>query len=134
MEKDELLFSDEIWIDIIGFQTLYKISNYGRVKSLRNGKETILKLDENNCGYYRVTLFKDKKRHRFLVHRLVAEHFIPNPNNLPLVNHKDETTYNNHVSNLEWVDYSENQLYGSVRQRKSKSRLIFEKNNPFKLY
>lgn len=131
---DEILYTNEKWIDIEGFQGLYRISDYGRVKSLRSGKETLFKLDENNCGYYRVTLYKDKKRYRFLVHRLVAEHFIPNPNSLPIVNHKDETTYNNCVSNLEWVSDSENQLYGTIRERKSRSRLRFEKNNPFKIY
>lgn len=134
MDKVDLLFVDEIWTNINGFQGIYKISNYGRVKSFRNGKESILKLDENNCGYYRVSLYKNHKRYRFLVHRLVAEHFIPNPENLPIVNHKDETTYNNHVSNLEWLTCSDNQLYGTIRERKSKSRLISDKNNLFKIH
>ena len=98
----------EIWKDIKGYEGLYQVSNLGKVKSLLgwNGKtyykrEKILK-PYIQKGYLRVNLFKKNKGNKYLVHRLVAETFIPNPNKLPEVNHKDENPGNCGVSNLEW--------------------------------
>ena len=83
------------------------MSNLGRVKN-KHGR--ILK-PEIRRGYYSVDLMKNGKRYKFRVHRLVAEAFIPNPDNLPMVNHKDEDRLNNIASNLEWCDNTYNSQY-----------------------
>ena len=87
----------EFWKDIAGYESLYQVSSFGRVKSLKFGKEKILKPGANNVNYLCVNLYKDKTSKCFLVHRLVAAAFIPNPDDLPQVNHKDEDKSNNHV-------------------------------------
>lgn len=96
----------------------YMISNFGRVKNLGNGKtwnkkERILKQEIGVGGYIRVGLYKDKKQRHFKIHRLVATHFIPNPNNYPCINHIDENKQNNNVNNLEWCDIKYNNSYGT---------------------
>ena len=88
-----------------GFE--YYISNQGRVKN-KHGR--ILKPEIRN-GYYSVNLCKNGKPHHIRIHRLVAEAFIPNPDNLPMVNHKDEDKLNNEASNLEWCDNTYNSQY-----------------------
>ena len=109
----------ETWKDISDYEGLYQISNLGRVKSLsriivkKNGvhqpfKEKILSFEVSNKGYIVVTLCKNTKIKRFLVHRLVAKAFIPNPNNLSQVDHKDGNKENNHTDNLEWCTQSIN--------------------------
>ena len=85
----------------------YWVSNLGHVKN-KHGR--ILK-PEIRKGYYSVDLMKDGKRYKFRVHRLVAEAFVPNPDNLPMVNHKDEDRLNNIASNLEWCDNTYNSQY-----------------------
>ena len=110
----------EIWKDILGYEGLYQVSNFGRVKSLnykRTGKERILKLLKHKCGYLYIGLHKDNNVKNYYIHRLVAEAFIDNPNNLPQVNHKDENKLNNVVSNLEWCDAKYNINYGTARER-----------------
>ena len=106
---------EEIWRDIKGFEGKYMVSNLGRAKSLnyRNtGKEKIMKPQDNGKGYLFVQLCKDGKVKNCRINRLVAQAFLPNTNNLPEVNHKDENPKNNCVDNLEWctrqynVDYS----------------------------
>lgn len=99
----------EIWKDIKNYEGLYQVSNLGNVKSLRTGKKIYY---STAGGYYRVNLFKDKRRKGFSIHRLVAEMFIPNYNNKPCVNHKDCNRKNNKVDNLEWCTYKENNNYG----------------------
>ena len=114
----------EIWKDIKGYEGLYQVSNKGRVKSLnyrRTGKEGILKGKPDKDGYLRVGLCKNKKQKPFYIHRLVAKAFLPNPNNLPEVNHIDENKENNHVENLEWCDRKYNNNYGSRNERASVS-------------
>lgn len=102
----------ENWKDISGYEGLYQVSDMGRVKSicshvrLQNGelmkkKPHILK-PQNRCGYRCVNLFKDGSIHTVNIHRLVAESFLPNPHNYPVVNHKDENKTNNNVGNLEF--------------------------------
>lgn len=112
----------EIWVDVPNYEGLYQISNFGNVKSLsryvgtssgyRKTKERLLKPSVSETGYYRVCFRKDCSNKRFLVHRLVAIAFIPNPHNLPQINHKDENPSNNTVDNLEWCDAKYNNNYG----------------------
>ena len=84
---------------------LYQVSDLGEI---RNSKGRILKPEYSNKGYACVHLRKDDKNKKYRIHRLVAQVFIPNPDNLPEINHKDENKANNHVSNLEWCDNTYN--------------------------
>ena len=118
----------EIWKDVAGYEGLYQVSNMGRVKSFcqstkfHKQKEFILKPSLINSGYEVVTLYSKEKRKKFQIHRLVATAFIPNPNNLPCVNHKDENKVNNCVSNLEWCTYQYNNNYGTARIRTAETK------------
>ena len=107
----------EIWKDILGYEGLYQVSNQGRVKSLKFGKERILKPCNNGWGYLFVQLFKNGEMKNDKVHRLVAKAFLSNPNNLPDVNHKNEDKTDNIVENLEWCDHKYNNNYGTRIQR-----------------
>lgn len=118
----------EIWKDIREYEGLYQVSNLGRVKSLKKEvirgnhvlpkiyPESLLKPSDNR-GYLQVKLCKDKKRKAYSVHRLVAIAFIPNPNNYPMVNHKDENPSNNKLENLEWCTNEYNLNYGTRNKR-----------------
>lgn len=108
----------EEWRTICGYEGLYQVSNYGKVKSLKYDKEKILKFGKKKNGYLFVILCKEGKKKQFLVHRLVVNAFIPNPSSLPCVNHKDENKTNNQVDNLEWCTYQYNIKYGTCQQRK----------------
>ena len=126
------MIQKEIWKNISGYKSKYQISNLGNVKSVnynRTGKEKILKTTQNNKGYLGVILCNgDGKRKYRYVHRLVAEAFIPNPLNLPQVNHKKEfEKWNNKVENLEWVTAKENVNYGTRTQRESKKVFQYSK-------
>lgn len=130
----------EIWLDIPGWEGLYQVSNLGRVRSLdrfvevnvfgkRKGKQIkkgkVLNLVlHNGAGKhpeYMVGLSKNGKSKNMYVHRLVAMAFIPNPDGLPEVNHKDENSLNNVESNLEWCDRTYNYYYGTRVERVNKS-------------
>ena len=125
----------ELWKDIKGFEGLYQVSTFGRVRSLdkyidvkirnvdkvlKRGK--ILKPTYGKNGYLRVFLCKNGKRTNFCVHRLVAEAFIPNPLNLPVINHKDEVKDNNYPYNLEWCTVKYNSNYGTAIKRSAEKR------------
>ena len=123
----------ETWRDIEGYEGLYQISNKGRVKSTERIKwsgnvyykapERILKACKRvSNGYLFVNLYKDGKRKPCTIHRLVAEAFLPNPDNLPQVNHKDENKENNCISNLEWCSPKYNCNYGTKNQRSAEKR------------
>jgi hypothetical protein len=102
---------EEIWRDVPGYEGLYQVSDHGNVRSLnwRNlGHARNLYLKEHNRGYRHVELRKNGKAKAFTVHRLVAMAFIPNPNNYPVINHKDENKANNAADNLEWCNMSQN--------------------------
>ena len=106
----------EIWKDIPNYEGLYQVSNLGRVKSLFKYKK-ILKPRPRN-GYLRVSLTKNNKSTNYAVHRLVAQAFISNPNNLPEINHKDENKQNNCVDNLEFCTRKYNMKYGTWKDRR----------------
>lgn len=121
---------EERWLPVVGFEGLYEVSSLGRVKSLGNNrfkKEVIMNLHPNKkSGYLYVPLYKNKKKYNKKVHRLVAIAFIPNPLNLPHINHKDENKQNNCVDNLEWCTHKYNVNYGTRNKKiseKNKNRL-----------
>jgi hypothetical protein len=116
---------EEIWKSIEGFEGLYEVSNLGRIKTLgktvtyKDGRvytypEKIINQIKARGGYYYVNLRRlDKSREFWSVHRIVADAFVPNPEHLPCVNHKDEDKVNNHADNLEWCTHQYNNSYGS---------------------
>lgn len=143
---------NEIWKPITGYENRYDISNFGRIKSksriVKNhtgsyiSKEIIMKQQINQKGYLRISLLnKNGKRKMVSVHRIVANEFIENNNNLKEINHKDFNKQNNNVENLEWCDRNYNLNYGDTRRRnvdstdyksigeKNKKSLIGSKNN-----
>ena len=125
----------EIWKDIKGYEGLYQVSNLGRVKSLprkNHPKEEFRNLSPDSKGYLRVNLFKNNKGKTHKVHRLVAEAFIPNPNNYPQVNHKDENKANNNVDNLEWCTNKYNVNYGHCRDSNKKEIICITTGKEFK--
>ena len=134
----------EIWLPIEGYD-FYEVSNLGRVRSLertvirKNGVKLkvsgkILKPRVVH-GYLRVNLYKNGICRDFLVHRLVSAAFLPNPENLPQVNHLDENKQNNSVENLEWCTAQENNNYGTkikrTAEKLSKPVLCVELNQIF---
>ena len=112
---------NEIYKDIQGYEGKYQVSNLGNVKSLHynnTNKEKVLKTVLHKDGYLFVSLGYGKTR---AIHRLVAETFLPNPDNMPVVNHKDENKQNNSVDNLEWCSYEYNSNYGTNAERIAKN-------------
>lgn len=144
----------EIWKSVKGFEGLYEISNFGRLRNVphfvtreyqtKTGKlvkdklfinQTILKQQKKKHiknGYTLIylgfALKKDNKYYNKLIHRLVAEAFIPNTHNYPIINHIDCNPQNNHVSNLEWCDYKHNNIH-SNRIDKSRQSYLNNPNN-----
>ena len=117
----------EIWKDVVGFEGLYKISNLGRVFSVKTGIVLRPHINNRGRGYFCVGLYNGKTRTK-PIHRLVAEAFIPNPNKYPQVNHIDEDTRNNRVDNLEWCTSKYNNNHGTRNSRISASeRSSFKK-------
>ena len=131
---------NEIWKDIPDYEGLYQVSNYGNVRRLKKwvGNQHInqyidcapkqINAYTDSKGYKRVCLtFHNRSKH-IRVHRLVAQAFIDNPNNLPEVNHKDENKFNNNVNNLEWCTHRYNNLYGTRVQRIRESNILSGKH------
>lgn len=133
----------EEWRDIKGFEGCYMVSNLGRVKrigfysnqsSTWEHEKKILKAGDNGKGYLFVNLSMNNKQYHRYVHRLVAEAFIPNPENKATVNHIDCNRHNNNVKNLEWATYRENNDYaikimkaqGKTRRNNKSSKPIIE--------
>ena len=114
----------EKWVNIENHPS-YFISNFGRVFSKKSNKVMKNRVVSKN-GYQQITLDNSQ----LLVHRLVAQAFIPNPDNLPCVNHKDEDPGNNDVRNLEWCTYKYNSNYGTNPSRHSKKMLDRYNNDP----
>ena len=106
----------EIWANIEGYGGKYKVSTWGRVRSISTSTAKILKPYKNHKGYFKVGLMKDGRSNKHRVNRLVAQAFIPNWGNLPEVNHKDGNKANNSVTNLEWVSGRENRLYDRLEE------------------
>nr|DAP96555.1 MAG TPA: homing endonuclease [Caudoviricetes sp.] len=110
----------ETWKPIADYVGLYEVSNKGRVRNLKTGRT--LKPGNNGRGYLFVGLYKNGAVKYHYLHRLVALTFIPNPNKLPEVNHKDEIRTNNKLDNLEWISHRDNSNYGKRNERVSKSK------------
>lgn len=119
---------EEQWKQI-DFNTKYEVSNFGRIRKrlVKRRPYNYLKLDTSNFGHKRINLWLDKKSKRFLVHRLVALAFIPNPENHPIINHIDANPANNRAENLEWCDQSHNTKHaykiGTMNAKGSKNGL-----------
>lgn len=105
----------ENWKTIVGYEGRYEVSDKGNIRSLKFGKTKILKPWKTNRGYLQVKLRKGGIHKNMYVHRLVAEAFIPNPNHLATVNHRDEVKTNNAASNLEWMSLPDNTAYSQPR-------------------
>lgn len=121
---------EEIFRPIRGYEGLYEISNHGRVKSLpkswgKDGRsfgvkgETELMAHKMDNGYPRIVLCKDSIKRAMSVHRLVAEAFIENPNNYPVVNHRNSIKSDNYFENLEWTTYKGNAIHAFENGRRS---------------
>ena len=105
--------------DVQNYEGLYAVTSCGKVWSYKSKK--FLKPRKDRDGYLRVDLYKGGEQKTYLVHRLVAETYLPNPNGLQQVNHKDENKENNALQNLEWCDQSYNSNYGSRNKRVSQT-------------
>lgn len=106
--------ADELWADIPGYEGLYQASTFGNIRSVFGNK---LKAAKYSRDYLQVTLYKGGHKKCLSVHRLVATTFIPNPQNMPEVNHKDENKLNNRLENLEWCTRAYNNSYGTAVER-----------------
>lgn len=124
MNSKGVINLEEVWRDITEYEGFYQVSTLGRVKNSRSGR--ILKGRKTRNGYLKVDLCKNGKPKSYLVHRLVAQAFIPNPQNKPEVNHIDEDKENNYVENLEWCTAKENINYGTRTLRISKPIICVE--------
>lgn len=133
----------EEWRPVVGYEGLYEVSNLGRIKSLKRvcftGKyyreinEKIMINHFGTNGYLSIVLSKNGKKSPKMIHRLVAEHFLENPYNLPEVNHIDENKSNNCVWNLEWCTREYNANYGTkskrVGEKQSKKVYLYNEND-----
>lgn len=114
--------TEEVWKDIFGYGGDYQVSNLGRVRSHKQGSWKVLQAVKKDTGYMVVRLCSDKIRLHY-VHRLVAQAFLPNPQNLGCVNHKNQKRDDNRASNLEWCTYFYNNHYSDI-YKKTRKRVV----------
>ena len=124
----------ELWKPIKGYDDIYMVSNFGRVKSIVYTSEKILKPRISGRGYCQVALYKNGKSKNFTVHRLVAENFIDNPNEYKYINHKDENKLNNKAENLEWCSAFYNNTYGTRMGKVKKPVGMYKEGKLLKTY
>lgn len=134
---------EEVWKPVPGYEGLYEASSHGRIRSIerfvyhrrwgrfQKRKSVILKPAVSSRGYYTVVFGINGTRKAYAVHRIIAETFLPNPNNLPVVNHKDEDKTNNAVSNLEWCTQKYNINYGNGLKRRATAQSISKKGKHY---
>lgn len=120
----------EEWKPIEDFKNKYEISSLGRIRNIRTNH--ILKMTNQYGNYFTIILYDETHKRSTRVHREVAKAFIPNPNNLPCVNHKDLNKQNNQVDNLEWCSYSYNSKHAIIKGANTMSG--FNKYNKNKFY
>lgn len=115
----------EVWKDIKGYEGFYIASNKGNIKSLNYGNTGVCKnlvFSTDRYGYKTVILYKNKEKRTYRVHRIIAEAFVPNPNNFPIINHKNEIKSDNRAENLEWCDARYNINYSRHGEKYSGTR------------
>ena len=122
--------NNEVWKDIKDYEGHYQVSDKGRVKSVKFGKERILSIRRFKFGYLLVTLWKNHKMKTFTIHRLVAQAFLTNLQNLPQINHKNEDKTDNKVDNLEWCDVKYNNNYGTRIKRITEKNINGKRSKP----
>lgn len=130
----------EEWRDVVGYEGLYEVSNLGRVRSVdrqlkyrdsyRTVKGIYIQQLYEPYGHLFVRLCKEGKKKQTYVHRLVAQAFIPNPDNLPCINHKNEIPDDNRVENLEWCTVAYNNTYGRRIEKEIETKVRNGKYNP----
>ena len=112
-----MVINGEMFYKLKGFEDRYLISKSGKVYSIKS--KMIMKPNIGRGGYYSVSLTDNNhKLHHLYLHQLLAKQFIPNPNNCPVINHKDENKLNNDLSNLEWCDYTYNNTYNNIHKKR----------------
>ena len=127
MQNELENFDNEQWRDIDGYDGMYQVSDLGRVRSKHSGEWKVLRPGKTKDGYLQVDLCKDGKRHRFLVHRLVASAFIPNTDSSKTqINHINEVKSENRVSNIEWCTAQYNNTYNDLHLRKNYYKITDE--------
>ena len=136
----EAFYFMEVWKDIQDYEGIYQISDLGRVKSLirkstgtNTNKISYLKIYLSHNGYSRVTLSKNGITKNFLIHRLLAIHFISNTKNKKCVNHKNGIRNDNSLQNLEWVSYSENSKHGFIENKRKNPNRKLEESDVFEI-
>lgn len=131
----------EVWKPVVGFENLYQVSDFGRVKRIplkfkivgvKNRRETMLRPEINKWGYAAVSLSYGKVKKMKTVHRVLMEAHVPNPENKRCINHLDGNKLNNNIDNLEWCTHSENSMHasrmGKMRGNQSQLGMINEKS------
>ena len=126
-EFTETELANEQWRDVEGYDGMYEVSDLGRVRSLKFGKVRVMRSGKTKDGYLRVDLYRNGKYNHSLVHRLVAQAFIPNDDeSKTIINHIDENKHNNKVSNLEWCTVQYNNTYNDLHLRKNYHKITDE--------
>lgn len=131
---ESITLEGEIWCDVIGYEGLYMVSSFGRIASLSriihctnrdimSKNKILIPFTVAQHGYYAITLVINGNKKKFYIHKLVAKHFIPNPNNLCEIDHIDGNPLNNNVENLKWCSHTENVNNPITRKRNSLSKI-----------